>query len=512
MTKPIAVRFAPSPTGPLHIGGVRTALYNHLFTQRFGGRCILRIEDTDQTRFVEGAEEYIKEALAWMGIQFTEGPGIGGDFGPYRQSERSAQGLYAKYAQQLIDNGAAYYAFDTSEELEAMRERLKAEGSSIQQYNYATRGSMSNSLTLSAEEVQSRIEAGDPYVVRMKMPEDERIVFQDIVRGEVGFHSAQLDDKVLVKSDGLPTYHLANVVDDYHMQISHVIRGEEWLSSTPLHVMLYRGFGWEEEMPQFVHLPLILNPNGKGKMSKRQGDKMGFSVFPTQWQDPETGNISTGYREDGYEPEALMNFLALLGWNPGNDEELMPEARLVELFDLARINNSGTKFDLDKLKWFNQSYLKGILDKDTLLERVKGELAKAGLSASSDAYLWQAIELMRERVVLRKDFVEQAAFLFTAPTVYDEKMSRKRWKEDSGAILQGLMQAFEELPEWEAGALHERFQAYLATHELGMGKVMAPLRLALTGLPSGPGVFDIAALIGREACQNRVAQAIARLG
>ncbi|MCI4671596.1 MAG: glutamate--tRNA ligase [Bacteroidia bacterium] len=507
MSDQVVVRFAPSPTGPLHIGGVRTALYNYLFAKKHNGRFILRIEDTDRTRYVHGAEEYIIEALKWLGIEFTEGVHKDGEVGPYRQSDRKAQGLYQKYADQLVKDGWAYYAFDTSEELDAMRERLKEAGSQVQQYNYVTRREMKNSLTLSEEEVQKRIDKGDPYVIRFKMPKKEDIRFHDIVRDWVVFHSSQLDDKILLKSDGMPTYHLAVIVDDTLMGVNHVIRGEEWLSSTPLHVMLYKALGWEAHIPKYVHLPLILNPNGKGKMSKRQGDKMGFSVFPTSWTNPEDGKVSSGYREDGYISEALLNFLSLLGWNPGNDEELMNHDRLVELFDLGRIGNSAAKFDLDKLKWFNQTYIRNMANED-LLPLVKNFDPEGKLEGVEDNFILQAIELMKERVTVLGDFVEMAPYFFATPEGYDEKVVKKRWKADSPAILLDLKNKFDSISSWDSEEIEKVFKKHLEDAELGMGKVMAPLRLALTGVAGGPGVFDIAALIGKEETLSRIDIAI----
>ena len=511
MSRPVVVRFAPSPTGPLHIGGVRTALYNYLFARKQNGTFILRIEDTDQTRYVEGAETYIREACAWLGIEFDEGPEHGGNRGPYRQSERVKAGLYRPYAEQLVAEGKAYYAFDTSDDLTAMRERLKAEGSSVQQYNAVTRLSMTNSFTLSKEEVEARISQGDPYVIRFDMPADEEITFNDIVRESVTFNSGQLDDKILLKSDGFPTYHLANVVDDHLMNISHVIRGEEWLSSTPLHVMLYRAFGWEESMPTFVHLPLILNPNGKGKMSKRAGDKMGFSVFPTTWNDPQSGNASIGYREQGYLPGALVNFMSLLGWNPGDEEELMQTERLIERFSLDRINQSPTNFDLDKLKWFNEQYIREFTSDKDLAELAAPHLSEAGFEGVEQEYLVAANNLMKERVSFIPEFVTKAGFLFSAPGSYDEKMSRKQWKEQTPSLMEALIESFSQTENWESEALSAAFEALVVEKEVGKGRVMAPLRLALTGVPSGPGVFDIAELIGKEETIRRIQQAIARL-
>ncbi len=508
----VVVRFAPSPTGPLHIGGVRTALYNYLFARQQGGKLILRIEDTDQTRYVPGAEAYIMDALHWLGIDVDEGVQEGGNHGPYRQSERGQQGLYRQYAEQLIAQGDAYYAFDTAEELDAMREALQAEKNPVQQYNPVTRDRMKNSLTLPEAEVQRRLEAGEPHVVRMNLPADQQIAFQDIVRGEVSFHTAQLDDKVLLKGDGLPTYHLANVVDDHLMGITHVIRGEEWLSSTPLHVALYRALGWAEAMPQFVHLPLILNPNGKGKMSKRMGEKQGFSVFPTQWTDPQTGDVVSGFREDGYLPEAMMNFLALLGWSPGDDEEVMDRARLIERFSLERIGNSATKFDLEKLNWFNQTYLQKHRSPEDLAPLVRSELEKANLPVPVDGYLLPAIALMQERVDLVPDFVHKALYLFAELETYDEKMVKKRWKADSGELMRALGEKLAAVADWQATGIEAAVEALVAEREVGKGKVMAPLRLALTGRPDGPGVYDIAALIGQERTLARLQQAVERLG
>lgn len=509
----VVVRFAPSPTGPLHIGGVRTALYNYLFARQQGGKLLLRIEDTDQTRYVEGAEEYIMQSLRWLGIEFDEGVAEGGPHAPYRQSERAAQGLYQQYADQLIESGWGYYAFDSAEDLEAMRERLKEEGSSIQQYNYLTRASMSNSYSLSPEEVAARIASGAPYVIRFNMPADQDIAFSDLVRDTVSFHSSQLDDKVLLKSDGFPTYHLANVVDDHLMQVTHVIRGEEWLSSTPLHVMLYQALGWQDTMPAFVHLPLILNPNGKGKMSKRTGDKLGFSVFPTSWTDPETGSRSIGYCEQGYLPGAMVNFLALLGWNPGDEEEIMSLARLSERFSLSRIHSAPTHFNLDKLRWFNEQYLREHSDDEDLLPLIKIAVAEAGYGERDEVFLRGIIALMKERVSLAPEFVTQAPYLFEAPSTYDEKMRSKQWKADTPALIEQMIEAFEGLSEtsWQAAQLEATFEGLVARLEIGKGRIMAPLRLALTGMGAGPGVFDIAALIGREETLGRLRHAIQRL-
>jgi len=505
MAEQVVVRFAPSPTGPLHIGGVRTALYNYLFAKQQKGRFILRIEDTDQQRFVEGAEAYIIDALEWLGITFTEGVHLGGEVGPYRQSERNKLSIYKQYVDELLDQGYAYRAFDTAEELDEMREKLKAAGSNNLQYNFITRGQMKNSLTLSKEALAKRIEAGEPYVVRMKMPRKEEIRFHDVVRNWVVFQSSQLDDKILLKSDGMPTYHLANVVDDHLMGVTHVIRGEEWLSSTPLHVMLYRSLGWEASMPKFVHLPLILNPNGVGKMSKRQGDKMGFSVFPTNWIDPENQTLSTGYREDGYLADALVNFLALQGWSPGNDEEIMSEERLIEIFSLERINNSATNFDVDKLKWFNETYIRS-KSPEELKPRVIKEMEAHQIEVPDEDFIIQMIKLLQERVSVIGDFIDMGTYFFSAPENYDAKMAKKRWKEDSGELMTavGAKLAEIEVNQWVSDNIQRAFDELIQEKNVGKGKVLAPLRLVLTGVSGGPGVFDIAALIGKEETLNRI--------
>ncbi|MEM6631532.1 MAG: glutamate--tRNA ligase [Bacteroidota bacterium] len=510
MKDQVVLRFAPSPTGPLHIGGVRTALYGHFLAQKYKGRYILRIEDTDRTRLVPGAEEYIINSLQWMGIEFTEGVHKEGPVGPYRQSDRKAEGIYQKYVDQLLASGHAYYAFDTPEELDDMRRRLKEAGSSNLQYNYITRGQMRNSLTLDETEVRRLLASGTPHVVRMKMPKREEIRFHDEIRGWVVFHSSQLDDKILLKSDGMPTYHMAVVVDDHLMGVSHILRGEEWLSSTPLHVLLYRALGWENEIPTFIHLPLILNPNGKGKMSKRQGDKLGFSVFPTQWIDPESGAVSSGYREDGYLREALTNFLALLGWSPGNNEEVMSEDRMIELFSTESLNNSASKFDLDKLKWFNETYIRNHKPED-LLPLVQAEYEKAGMEIGNPDFLVKVIELLQERVTLLPDFVHLGSYFFSAPVSYDEKMARKRWTHEGSELMGLLSKKLENLSTWEAHEIQQVFEQLIEEKNVGKGKVLAPLRLALTGVAGGPGVFDIAALIGKEATLHRIEKAISEL-
>ena len=430
----VRVRFAPSPTGPLHIGGVRTALYNYLFAKNKGGKMILRIEDTDQTRFVPGAEEYLIDALKWCGIELDESVVEGGEYGPYKQSERKA--MYLPYAEQLVKDGFAYYAFDTSEELTAMRERMKAAGVPSPQYNAVTRTTMQNSLALSEDEVTKRMEAGEPYVIRIKMPRNEEVKLNDIIRGWVVVNTNNMDDKVIFKSDGMPTYHLANVVDDYTMKISHVIRGEEWLPSAPLHVLLYKYLGWEDAMPEFAHLPLILKPDGNGKLSKRDGDRLGFPVFPTQWTNPETGDISSGYRESGYLPEAFINMLSFLGWNPGTPQELFSMEELCDTFSLDRVGKSGAKFDFDKTRWFNQQYLRA-KSKEELAQNLQIILKENGVEAD-DEFVATVCEQLKERATFVKDMWEEGKYYFEAPTSYDEKTIRKKWKEDTPKYMSEL--------------------------------------------------------------------------
>ncbi|HEY9082856.1 MAG TPA: glutamate--tRNA ligase, partial [Vicingaceae bacterium] len=432
MERKVRVRFAPSPTGPLHIGGVRTALYNYLFAKKHGGDFLLRIEDTDQTRYVKGAEDYIIEALKWSGLTIDEGVGVGGEYGPYRQSERKEAGIYKKYVDQLLASGHAYYAFDTPEELEEMRENLKKAGVAAPQYNINTRNSMKNSLSLSAEEVQKRLDNNEPYVVRIKIPRNEEVKFKDLIRGWVVVQTTNLDDKVLYKSDGMPTYHMANIVDDYLMKITHVIRGEEWLPSGPLHVLLYQYLGWEEVMPQFAHLPLILKPDGNGKLSKRDGDRLGFPVFPIQWTSPE-GEISSGYRESGYFPDAFINMLALLGWNPGTTQEIFSMEELIQAFSLEKVGKSGSKFDPEKTRWFNAQYLRS-KPNETLAELIKPLVAAKGFAMPSDSFLTQYCGLMKERAVFINDLLAED-YLFVAPTTYDEQTVNKKWKPETPEII-----------------------------------------------------------------------------
>jgi glutamyl-tRNA synthetase len=499
----VRLRFAPSPTGPLHIGGVRTALYNYLFAKKNKGKFILRIEDTDQTRFVEGAEEYIKESMNWLGLAFDEGPGIGGEFQPYKQSERKE--IYKQYADYLLENEKAYLAFDTAEELDQKRAEFESEKKTFK-YDSNTRKEMNNSLTLTRAEVDEKIQAGEAYVIRILIPENEEIVFNDIIRGEVRFHSRELDDKVIFKSDGLPTYHLANVVDDHLMKISHVIRGEEWLPSAPLHVLLYRYLGWEENRPQFAHMPLILKPAGKGKLSKRDGDKGGFPVFPLEWKDPQTHEISSGYRESGYFPEAVCNILAFLGWNPGTEQEIFSMDELIQSFSLERVGKSGAKFDPEKAKWFNHQYMQ-MRDPDELSLEYNDVLIEKGIEANIE-FVTRVVELVRERASFIEDLWEQSWFFFRPPDSYDEKVVKKRWKENSPQILKDVVSELQSIDVFTSGNIEEKIKTYLEKNELGFGQVMNVLRLCLVGSGMGPHLFDIAELIGKEESLKRIQQAL----
>lgn len=508
MEKEVRVRFAPSPTGALHIGGVRTALYNYLFAKKHGGTMILRIEDTDQSRYVQGAEEYITEALKWCGIQPDEGPAYGGTFGPYRQSER--KDMYMQYAQQLVDDGKAYYAFDTSEELEAMRARLKAAKVASPQYNVITRATMKNSLTLPEDEVKARLASGDPYVIRLKVPRKEEIRLNDMIRGWVMVHSSALDDKILMKSDGMPTYHLANIVDDHLMKITHVIRGEEWLPSAPLHVLLYKYLGWEDTMPQFAHLPLLLKPDGNGKLSKRDAQRMGFPVFPLEWKDPETGEQLLGFREEGYLPEAFINFLAFLGWNPGTSQELFDMAGLIGAFSIERIGKSGTKFDINKAKWFNQQYLKQKPDEE-LAAYLSDELTKHGFSCTEEKAVLICKEL-KERVIFQHDLWNEAKFFFVAPEQYDQKVIESKWTQEAVTALAGYKEALKGLSaEVDADTAKNTLAEVLEKNNIKMGKVMQALRVSITGAGAGPDLMHIIAILGKDETVDRIEKAIARL-
>jgi glutamyl-tRNA synthetase len=500
----VRVRFAPSPTGPLHIGGVRTALYNYLLAKQHGGDFILRIEDTDQTRFVPGAEAYIIESLKWLGIEPNEGIGFGdGPHAPYRQSERKP--LYKKYVDQLIEAGHAYYAFDTAEDLEAMRERLKASNVDAK-YDAITRMAMKNSLTLPEDEVKRRLDSGDAFVVRIKLPKKDEVKFHDEIRGWVSFNTSQMDDKVLYKSDGMPTYHMANVVDDYLMQITHVIRGEEWLPSAPLHVLLYRYLGWEEVMPKFAHLPLLLKPEGNGKLSKRDGDRLGFPVFPIDWVDPTTGEKSSGYRESGYLPEAVVNLLAFLGWNPGTSQELFTKQELIQSFSLDRVSKSGAKFDQNKAKWFNQQYIRKVDDAILALELSKE--VKAHNLDFSDSYIQKTCHLIKEKISFMKDLWPMSEYFFTEQITYDETVIQKRWNDKSPLVLQDIIQTLQTSTEFDAIVFEKIYNDALAKTGVASKDFLQLLRVCLSGVAGGPPIFDMAALFGKESTLRRLKLAL----
>lgn len=507
MAEAVRVRFAPSPTGPLHMGGVRTALYNYLFAKKHNGTFILRIEDTDQTRYVPGAEDYIREALDWCGLSPDESPWSPGEFGPYRQSER--KDLYRQYAEQLVENGYAYYAFDTAEDLENMREKAKLAKMPNWQYNNITRNSMKNSLTLSEDAVKEKLASGQPYVIRIKFPRNEEVRFHDEIRGWVVVNTANLDDKVMFKSDGMPTYHLANIVDDHLMQITHVIRGEEWLPSAPLHVMLYKYLGWEDTMPKFAHLPLILRPDGNGKLSKRDGDRLGFPVFPLDWTDPQTGEKSSGYRERGYYHGAFTNMLAFLGWNPGTSQELFTIEELTRQFSLERVGKAGAKFDADKTLWFNQQYLRMQSD-DDLAQKLLPVAKERGLTEDLD-FLTAVSHLMRERATFDLDILKEGTYFFEKPSEYDKKVIEKRWNDETSGHLKALRDLFANC-DFSAHALETIFKAYLEENGLGFGKVGQPLRVAVTGVGAGPGLFEIMEVLGKEETLARLALAFEKLG
>lgn len=502
MNRKVRVRFAPSPTGPLHIGGVRTALYNYLFARKHGGDMILRIEDTDSNRFVPGAEEYINEALAWLGIGIDEGVKEGGAYGPYKQSER--RDIYREHVKMLLDNGKAYIAFDTPAELETKRAEI-----SNFQYDASTRMSMRNSLTLPKEEVEKLIADGNQYVVRFKIEPGRNVEVNDLLRGKVTINSSVLDDKVIYKSaDDLPTYHLANIVDDHLMEVSHVIRGEEWLPSAPLHVLLYEAFGWSDTAPQFVHLPLLLKPDGKGKLSKRDGDRLGFPVFPLEWH-PEGGEISSGYRESGYLPEAVVNFLALLGWNPGDDTEIMSMDELVAKFDFAHCSRSGAKFDFEKGRWFNHEYLQKMPDEE-LAKLFKPVLAAHDINPDnySDEFLARAVALVKGRIYFVKDLWDQTKFFFTAPTEYNPKDIKKRWSEDTPRIMTELIDVINGIEDFSSAAAEPIVLGWIADKGYHLGNVMNAFRLAVVGECKGPHMFDITELLGKEETIKRLQRAI----
>ena len=502
----VRVRFAPSPTGPLHIGGVRTALYNYLFARQNGGKMILRIEDTDQNRFVPGAEQYIIEALDWLGIQFDEGVHIGGPYGPYRQSDRKA--MYRQYAEQLIRDGWAYYAFDKPEALETKRKEYEAQKKTFQ-YDCNTRLQMENSLSLGMEEAQRRIDAGEPYVVRFQFPDNIDITVHDMIRGDVTMNSRLLDDKVLFKSDGMPTYHLANIVDDHTMDITHVIRGEEWLPSAPLHVMLYKAFGWEDTMPRFAHLPLLLKPEGNGKLSKRDGDRLGFPVFPLEWHDPKSGEISSGYRERGYLPQAVVNMLALMGWNPGTEQEIMSMDELIKLFNVEHISKNGAKFNLDKAKWFQHEYFQMLSDEE-VADYLQKELDARGITASHD-YVVKVAGMMKERITFPSDLWETCCYFFEAPTEYNEKDVAKRWTPDMHIHMAKVIEILNTVP-FEHDAIHKALlDDYIAANGLNTGKVMNSLRIAVVGRTVGPDMITLILTIGKEETIRRVERAIEKI-
>ena len=506
MKREVRVRFAPSPTGPLHIGGVRTALYNYLFARRHGGKMILRIEDTDSQRFVPGAEEYIIESLKWCGIEIDEGVGFGGPHAPYRQSERKE--IYLQYAKQLLDAGWAYYAFDTPEELDKLRAEAEAAGKTFA-YNHEVREQLATSLRLSKEEVEERIARGDQWVVRFKMPENEVVAMDDLIRGHVEMNTSTLDDKVLYKSaDALPTYHLANIVDDHLMEVSHVIRGEEWLPSLPLHYLLYRAFGWTDTQPEFAHLPLLLKPTGSGKLSKRDGDKMGFPVFPLFWTSP-TGETARGYREDGYLPQAFINMLSLLGWNPGTEQEIFSMQELIDAFSLERVSKAGARFQPDKAKWFNAQYMHNLTAAE--FAPLMQPILKANGIEVSDERAGKAAEIMKERMTLTTDMWDLTSFFFVAPAEYEENLAKKQWKGTNPQMLGELRGVLEAIDDFSKENTEAVVREWIEAKELGLGQVMNTLRLALVGAGKGPGMFDVTEFLGKAETLKRIDAIIANL-
>lgn len=501
MSKEVRVRFAPSPTGALHIGGVRTALYNYLFAKKTGGKFLLRIEDTDQNRYVPGAEEYIKNSLEWIGIEPDESPWNPGEVGPYRQSERKA--MYMEYAQYLLDQGHAYYAFDTSDELDEMRKRLTAARVVSPQYNSITRTQMKNSLTLPADEVKARLDSGDPYVIRIKIPRKEEVRLNDMVRGWVMVHSNSLDDKVLMKSDGMPTYHLANIVDDHLMGITHVIRGEEWLPSAPLHVLLYKFLGWEDSMPQFAHLPLLLKPDGNGKLSKRDADKHGFPIFPLNWTSPENGELVDGFKEAGYLPDAFLNFLAFLGWNPGDQREIFNIDELIEAFSIERIGKSGTKFDINKAKWYNEQYLKNKSNTE-LSAYLLSDLDKENVSISTEK-AEKIVSLMKERATFPGDLWKEGRFMVFAPKTFDQQIVDKKWNENVVIVLTAFEEKLNKITTaLTADMARTMLEDTAEEKEIKLGKIMQAVRLAITGVGAGPDLMQIFEILGREELIERI--------
>lgn len=509
MTKQVRVRFAPSPTGPLHIGGVRTALFNYLFAKKHNGTFVLRIEDTDQNRYVANAEQYIIDSLNWSQIPFDEGPGKEAAYGPYRQSER--KDLYKQYADELISSGNAYYAFDTTEELDFHRNDHQEKGKTFI-YNWHNREKLNNSLKLSPEVVQEKINSGEKYVIRFKSPVDEILELKDMIRGDIKIDTNVLDDKILFKSDGMPTYHLANIVDDHLMEISHVIRGEEWLPSMALHVLLYRAFGWDT--PEFAHLPLILKPTGKGKLSKRDGDKLGFPVFPLEYTNKETGEVSKGYREDGYFSDAFVNMLAFLGWNPGTEQELFSLSELIDAFDISKVGKSGAKFDAEKTKWFQHQYF--IQKEDLEIAKLFLPVLEQHLGNSFDKdldleYITRVVGLIKERGTFVNDLWDLGGFFFIAPETYDEKATKKNWKEGTADLMLELSQMIENITDYSSKNIENSIKEWITSKEIGFGKVMQPLRLSLVGALKGPHLSDIAFLIGRDETVRRIRSAVEKL-
>lgn len=504
MPKKPRVRFAPSPTGGLHLGGVRTVLYNYLFAHQNGGQFILRIEDTDQARYVEGAEEYIYSCLAWCGLEPDESPAKGGPYGPYRQSER--KDIYRKYAMQLIEEGNAYYAFDTTAELEEMRNKYKTDDNPSPQYNHELRQKMRNSLTLPADEVKRLLDENTPHVIRINMPENEDITLNDMIRGTVHFSSSQSDDKVLLKADGMPTYHLAVVVDDYLMKITHAFRGEEWLPSAPVHIMLWRYLGWENDMPEWAHLPLILKPDGKGKLSKRDGDRLGFPVFAMDWKDPATGEVTKGFREMGFLPEAFINMLALLGWNDGSEKEIFTKEELIAAFSMERVHKGGAKFNFEKAKWFNHEWIK-----KTPEEIFAGWLKVQAPDILPDDKLRKIASLIKDRCTLLSDLWPNSSFFFETPAYVDVDSIRPKWNSEKRNFFADLTEQFNTTGDWNAHRLESSFKELAASMNIKAGDVLMPLRIMLVGKKTGPGVFDIAEVIGKEETLKRVAFTLDRL-
>ncbi|MBL7734809.1 MAG: glutamate--tRNA ligase [Chitinophagaceae bacterium] len=507
MQKKVRVRFAPSPTGGLHLGGVRTALYNYLFARHHGGDFILRIEDTDQNRYVPGAEQYIRDCLDWCGITPDESPSAGGPYGPYRQSER--KGLYRSYAEKLLENGHAYMAFDTPAELEEMRIKYKTDDNPSPQYNAVTRKKMRNSESLSAEEVTDLLNKQTPYVIRIRMPDNEEIQFTDMIRGKISFNASQVDDKVLLKADGMPTYHLAVVVDDYLMKITHAFRGEEWLSSSPVHILLWRWLGWEAEMPEWAHLPLILKPDGKGKLSKRDGDRLGFPVFAMDWKDPATGEVAKGFRERGFLPEAFINMLAMLGWNDGSAQEIFTKEELTEKFSIDRVHKAGAKFNYEKAKWFNHEWIKRSSD-----EWIAGKLIEIlndkKISASPEIVV-KVAGLIKERCAFLDELWPNSHFFFETPAVYDLDAIRTKWNEEKKNLFTDWIDRSSAISDWSAPLLEKDFKDFVASRNIKPGDALMPLRIMLAGSKTGPGVFDIAELIGKEETIKRIQSTIGLL-